>query len=192
MALRTWSVLPQLLPRLLPLLAVTVFTATACSDDGAEEGRTAAKPTYELPPRPVRDGEKAVKTPTARSGETAFTVIGYTGGMPELVGSHADVAPKGRYVRVRLVVENTGRTGQTFVPKEQVLVLASGRTIALDREAMLVKRMPEQFPVGAGMRVELDIWYDVPRSERPTAIRFQGEPGVGAVSEPSPVDVKLP
>ncbi|GLZ03702.1 hypothetical protein Acsp03_11690 [Actinomadura sp. NBRC 104412] len=189
MALRTRSVLS----RLLPVLAVTVFTATACSGDGAEEGRTAAKPTYELPPRPVRnDGEKAVKAPTARSGETAFTVIGYTGGMPELVGSHADVRPKGQYVRVRLVVENTGRTGQTFVPKEQSLVLASGRTITPDREAMLVKRMPEQFPVGAGMRVELDIWYDVPRTERPAAIRFQGEPGVGAVSEPAPVDVKLP
>ncbi|MFF5257627.1 DUF4352 domain-containing protein [Actinomadura viridis] len=171
--------------------AIFLLTAaSACS--GGDRDRSRQSPAYDLPARTVRDGEKAVRAGTVRSGDTAFTVIGYRGGMPELVGSHADMAPKGAYVRVRLVVENAGRTNQTFSAERQLLVTATGRTAEPDREAMLIKRQPAEFEVGAAVRVEMDLWYDVPRGERPVALRLSGSASVGAVSDPPPAEVKLP
>jgi hypothetical protein len=164
----------------------------SCSADGGERARPSPSATYELPERPVRDGEKAVKAGTARSGETAFTLIGYTGGMAQLVGSHADVAPEGQYVRVRVMVENKARANQKFVAADQLLVTASGRTAAPDIEAMLIKRQPQEFLLGAAVRIELDLWWDIPRAERPVAVRFHGAPALGAVNDPAPAQVRLP
>lgn len=175
------------------ILTTAVGLLSACSAGTGAGTAASATPTYELPPRPVRDGETAVRAAPVQSGDLAFTVIGLHGGMPELVGSHADVRPKnGQFVRVRLITENRGRTTATFTSGKQLLVAADGATYRPDRVAMLVKRQPAAIDVGAAVRIELDLWYDIPRASRAAALRLVGTPSVGAAADPPGTDVKLP
>jgi hypothetical protein len=139
----------------------------------------------------VRDGETALSGTTVRSGDLAFTPIGLRAGMPDLVGSHADIRAKGQFIRIRLVTENRGRTTQTFNSRKQLLVTTDGSTHPPDLDAMLVKRQPDSIDVGSAVRIELDLWYDVPRDDRVRALRLVGTPSVGAVSDPPGVDVAL-
>ncbi|MBC6461528.1 DUF4352 domain-containing protein [Actinomadura sp. HBU206391] len=179
------------------ILVITTAAAAACSGDASPpQGSTtpsaaSATPTYRLPSRPVRDGETPLSGGTVRSGDLAFTPIGLRAGMPELVGSHADVRPKGQFVRIRLVTENRGRTTQTFDSRKQLLVTTDGATHQPDLDAMLVKRQPDSIDVGSAVRIELDLWYDIPRESRVRALRLVGTPSVGAVSDPPGVDVGL-
>jgi hypothetical protein len=171
-------------------VVITVLGLPACSTETGPS-KAAITPTYRLPPRPVRDGETPLSGKTVRSGDLAFTPIGLRAGMPELVGSHADVRPKGQYVRIRLITENGGRTTQTFDSGEQLLITTDGGAHRPDRDAMLVKRQPGSIDVGAAVRIELDLWYDIPRGEKAGALRVVGTPSVGAVSDPPGVDVAL-
>lgn len=172
------------------LLLLPLGLAGCATEKERPQGRPTA--TYELPPRPVRDGETAVRTGTVRSGDIAFTVIGFRAAMPELVGSHADMRPRGAYARARLVIENLGRTTGLLSMDKQLLVGADGRAHRPDQQAMLIKRQPLEFELGAAVRLELDLWYDLPAATDPAALRLFGTPGVGAVSDPPPVEVKLP
>jgi hypothetical protein len=179
------------------ILVIMTAAAPACSGGAsppkspAMSSSASATPTYRLPPRPVRDGEAPLSGRTVRSGDLAFIPIGLRAGMPELVGSHADVRPRGQFVRIRLITENRGRTTQTFDSRKQLLVTEDGATHPTNREAMLVKRQPESIDVGSAVRIELDLWYDIPRDSRVRALRLVGTPSVGAVSDPPGVDVGL-
>jgi hypothetical protein len=134
-----------------------------------------ATPTYQLPPRPVRPSEKPLALPPQVQGDTQFTLIGLTT-LDAIEGSHAEWQPKGRYVRIRLVVVNTGRSGVAFDTTRQQLLTADGVAHDVDPQAMLIKRQPGQFDLGANVRVEFDLYYDVPRDARPTALRVHGGP----------------
>ncbi|GAA2101513.1 DUF4352 domain-containing protein [Actinomadura alba] len=167
-------------------------TLTACSSgDGPSKATATPTPTYELPARPVRDGEKALRGTTVRSGDLAFTPIGLRTRMPELVGSHADVRPRGQFVRIRLVTENRGRTTQTLNTAKQLLITTDDATHPPDWQAMLIKRQPESIDVGSAVRIELDLWYDIPPGDRVKALRLVGTPPVGATSDPPGVDIAL-
>jgi hypothetical protein len=189
-------------PLAVPALALLLLAATvpACSDGGDEDGQGA---TYRLPAERVRDGERAVRGKTARSSDLEFTVLGYQDGIREILGTHAGMAPKGRYVRIRLLVVNRGRDIQVFDTWKQLLVTAEGaagetggtsggRTHVPDVNATMVKRQPERLSVGAAMRAEFDLWYDVPGAARVRGIRLSGSPTVGAVSDPPAAEIKLP
>jgi uncharacterized protein DUF4352/putative VirB-like lipoprotein len=181
--------------RRIPVVAALAAAAlTGCSTgDGGIAASSSATPTYQLPPRTVRDGETAVRAAPARSGDLAFTVIGLSAGMPELVGSHADIRPQhGQFVRVRLITENRGRTTATFTAAKQLLVTTDGATFRPDHVTMLVKRQPESIDVGAAVRIELDLYYDIPTGRKPSALRVVGTPSVGSASDPSGIDIKLP
>jgi uncharacterized protein DUF4352 len=132
-------------------------------------------PTYLLPPRPVRPSETALALPPRRDGDTEFTLVGLTS-LGTILGSHAEWRPKGRYVRIRLVVVNTGRSGTDMDTKRQQLITADGIAHDVDPQAMLIKRQPDKFELGANVRVEFDLYYDVPLDARPTALRAHGGP----------------
>jgi hypothetical protein len=171
-------------------VVITAWGLSACSTGTGPPGTTVT-PTYRLPPRPVRDGETPLSGKTVRSGDLAFTPIGLRAGIPELVGSHADVRPRGQYVRIRLIAENGGRTTQTFDSGKQLLITTDGGAHRPDRDAMLVKRQPGSIDVGAAVRIELDLWYDIPLGEKTRALRLVGTPSVGAVSDPPGADIAL-
>ncbi|HEX6469192.1 MAG TPA: DUF4352 domain-containing protein [Streptosporangiaceae bacterium] len=171
-------------------LPVSVLLAGCSSGDHAAPAKSTPA-TYDLPPRTARPDETVLHLPPARSGDLAFTLIGLRDRMVTVAGSHADVAPKGQFVRIRLVVENTGRITGTFDTRKQVLVTSDGRTFPPDLDAMLIRRQPTSIDVGSGVRVEMDLWYDIPRQVRETDLRLVGSPTMGAASDPPPADVKL-
>jgi hypothetical protein len=152
----------------------------ACSGRPAAPA-PAPTPTYPALPRPVRFGEVPVNTPTVHDGTLQFTVIGYTDNLSEVFGSHAEWFPHGRYAMVRLVLENTARIQQNFQARRQMLRTADGRSYAADRDAANIKRQPWEQLVGSEVRIEFDLYYDIPKDAKVTAIRFYADPpGPGA------------
>lgn len=157
----------------LAVLAVAVLGGCSSHDKPAAAPAT---PTYELSPRPVRPDEKVLTLPVARDGDTTFQLIGLTTGLPTLVGSHAEFAARGEFDRIRLVVSNVGRSSVLFNARRQQIVLADGTTKVPDGPAMLVKRQPDSFDLGAGVRVEFDLYYDVPKGAQAVALMAYGGP----------------
>ena len=149
-----------------------------------------ATPTYQLPPRPVRPSEKPLALPPGLQGDTQFTLIGLSA-LDAIEGSHAEWQPKGRYVRIRLVVVNTGRSGAAFDTTRQQLLTEDGVAHDVDPQAMLIKRQPGQFDLGANVRVEFDLYYDVPRDARPTALRVHGGPTLTDLKNLDFLDIPL-
>ncbi|GAA4084031.1 DUF4352 domain-containing protein [Actinomadura miaoliensis] len=171
------------------LVLVGLAGVAGCSDDSRPAH--AATPSYELAPRPVRESETPLHARRARSADLEVTALGFRDGIHEILGTHAEMKPKGRYARVRVLAENRGRDIQLFDTWRQLLVTADGRTHSPDVNAIMVKRQPEKLSIGAGVRVEFDLWYDLPGQARVTALRILGSPPVGAVSEPPPADIPL-
>lgn len=163
----------------------------ACSSGGQAAPARKTPATYDLPPRTARPDETVLHLPAAHSGDLAFTLIGLQDRMVTVAGSHADQPPKGQFVRIRLVVENTGRITDTFNTRKQLLVASDGRTFPPDIDAMLIRRQPTSIDVGSGVRVEMDLWYDIPKQLRETGLRLVGSPTMGAASDPPPTTVKL-
>ncbi|MEW2356665.1 DUF4352 domain-containing protein [Spirillospora sp. NPDC029432] len=176
-------------PAALALALCLAALTPACSGGGDGEGRPAA---YEIPAERARDGERVLRGRTGRSSDLEFTVLGYRDGMREILGTHAGMRPKGRYVRVRLLVVNRGRDIQVFDTWKQLLHTGDGRTHTPDVNATMVKRQPERLSVGAAMRAEFDLWYDLPGEAAVRGLRLVGSPTVGAVSDPRPAEIRLP
>ncbi|WP_410597099.1 hypothetical protein [Amycolatopsis sp. lyj-23] len=173
----------------LRLLAVVVLLSAAGCQAAAP---SAPAPTaYELPPRPVRPDETALKLPPVKNGDTEFDLIGLAAGLPSITGSHAEMLPKGQYVRLRLVVTNTGTSSVLFDTKRQLLVDDQGGTHPSDEQAMLIKRQPAQFDLGHGVRVEFDLYWDIPKDRKPVAIKAFGGPTITDMKNLNGTDIKL-
>lgn len=160
--------MPRRAPSLLAALALVTAGCTAEQPASREP-----EPTYPLSPREVRPDERPLDV-TGKDGDTEFVVIGMTSGMEALVGSHAESPAKESYLRLRLVVTNTGRSTVLFDAMRQRLVLAAGSAAKPDSQAMLIRRQPEEFDLGSGVRVEFDLYYDVPADTKPRALRAFG------------------
>ncbi|WP_153530491.1 DUF4352 domain-containing protein [Actinomadura macrotermitis] len=169
-------------------VALLLSLAAACSDGGSPK----AQATYDLPARTVREGEQAAHVPPVSDGDTQFTLIGYTPALPEMVGSHADVRPNGVFVRVRLVAVNNGRTSTTLDLTRQRIVTAGGATVLPDYNARIVKRVPDKVEIGPTMRVEFDLWYDLPKNAKATALRLYGGITLMDMKDEQGVDLRLP
>lgn len=177
----------------LAVLLVSVgLTVSGCAGaSSSPPTTTSARPTYALPPRTVRPSETPLALPPQMQGDTQFTLIGLTT-LDAIEGSHAEWQPKGHYVRIRLVVVNTGRTGVLFDTNRQQLVTADTAAHDPDPQAMLIKRQPGQFDLGANVRMEFDLYYDVPRDARPTALRVHGGPTLTDLKNLDSADIPLP
>jgi uncharacterized protein DUF4352 len=161
--------------RPIPMLGLALCLVPACTSTN-DSGGTAprAQETYPLSARTVRPDERAVRIAPAVDGDTQFTVLGISTGLAELAGSHADVKADGRFARIRLLLVNNGRTTALVNIGRQRLGTAEGGSYVPDYDAMTIKRQPLKFDVGAGMRVELDLWYDIPAGATPTGLRVYG------------------
>jgi hypothetical protein len=157
-------------------LTITAGTITAGCESAHPQTAPAPSPTYRLEPRPVRPGEIALDAHAVKDGDTVFIPIGLTTGVDMIIGSHAEFAPKGQFVCVRVVVTNTGRSSVLFNPKRQLLVLADGTQLKPDDQAMLIKRQPAEFDLGAAVRLEFDLYYDAPKGARVVALMGFGGP----------------
>jgi hypothetical protein len=161
---------------------------------GCAPGRPPAPPpapTYQLAPRPVRPSETPLAVGTVRRGHTEFTPIGLSS-LQEVVGSHAEWEPKGQYIRVRLVVVNTDRSSVSFTPGHQQLITTDGAAHDVDSQAMLIERQPaEPFDLGAFVRIEFDLYYDVPVNVGPKALRVHGGATLTDTTDSRSTDIPL-
>ncbi|MER5318885.1 DUF4352 domain-containing protein [Streptosporangium roseum] len=147
--------------------------------------------TYELAPRPVRPGERPVNAAPVTDSDGRFQVIGLQTGLGILFGSHAEWPAKGQYVVVRIVVENPARANSRFDAKRQKLITADGAAYGIDRFAQAIKRQPDTLPLGAGVRIEMDLWFDIPKTAKVAAVRLFGEPSLGIRGSTDGVEVPL-
>ncbi|WET77235.1 hypothetical protein P3102_24455 [Amycolatopsis sp. QT-25] len=170
-------------------LAAAALLLAGCS--GEQSPRTPPKPVYDLPAREVRPDETALHLPPVLNGETEFAVIGLAAGLPSLTGSHTEFEAKGRFVRLRLVVTGKGLSGILFDTRRQQLVTDSGAVIAVDDQAMTIKRQPGKFELGRGVRVEFDLYFDLPEEAKPVALRAFGGPTLTDMKNLTGTDVKL-
>lgn len=165
----------------------------ACSAPAPAPAPTSQKapvtPVYSEVPRPVRPDEKPIHI-TGADGDTGYTLIGLTR-LPALVGSHAEMRAAGEFLRIRVLVTNKGRSTVRFDTARQLLVLTGGATQRTDSEAMLVKRQPGEFDLGSGVRVEFDLYYDVPPGTRAVALRAHGGPALSDMSDREGTDIPL-
>ncbi len=166
------------------------MSTTSCSF--VRDGSPKAPPTYALTPQPVRPDERALRLRPVSDGDTQFTLLGLTTGMTDLVGSHADIKPHGRYTRIRVEMVNNGRTTAIIDLMRELLFTAGGRSQPPDKEAMVIKRQPLTFDLGAAMRIQLDLWYDVPAGLKPTALRLFGGATLTDMKDIEGTDVRLP
>jgi hypothetical protein len=183
----------QVLVRHATGVVLAAATLAACSA-GAEPERPAApaSTTYEQAPRTVRPDEIPLSGEPVKDGDTSFLLIGLSKDMERLVGSHIEFeAENGQFIRIRLVVVNVGRSGVLFDTDRQLLVLADGTTHAPHRPTMMVKRQPDEFDLGAGVRVEFDLYYDVAPEAEPAALRAFGGPTLTDMKDREGTDIKL-
>lgn len=157
-------------------LVVLASTITAGCESDHPQSTPTPTPTYRLEPRAVRPDETPLNVAAVSDGDTTFLPIGLTTGLPMIIGSHAEFAAKGQFVRVRLVVTNKGRSSVLFDPKRQLVVLSDGKELKPDDQAMLIKRQPAAFDLGVAVRVEFDLYYDAPKGARVVALMGFGGP----------------
>jgi hypothetical protein len=154
-------------------VALLLATLVGCAGPAGQPAPPSTRPTYQLPPRTVRPSETPLALPPATQGLTQFTLIGLTS-LDAIEGSHAEMNPKGRYVRIRLVVVNTDRSSVIIDTARQQLITADGVAHDPDTQAMLIRRQPDRFDLGSFDRLEFDLFYDVPRDAHPTTLRTHG------------------
>ncbi|SNR64151.1 DUF4352 domain-containing protein [Actinomadura mexicana] len=173
-------------------LASTALAAALPLAGCSGSGDTAPLPDYKIPAERAREGEAVPAGKTGKSADMRFTVVGFREAMTDVMGTHASMNAKGAFTRVRVLAVNTGRDIQVFDTWRQRLVTTDGAAHSPDVNATMIKRQPERFSVGASMRVEFDLWFDVPRGARTRAVRLYGSPPVGATTDPAPAEIKLP
>jgi hypothetical protein len=161
-----------------------------CSSEPAPPSPPAPA-TYLIPAQTARPDERVIKAAPVVDGQMRFRVLAYNDGMPSMFGSHAEWNAKGQYARVRVMIESTDRTSQKFDAKKQLLVASDGRTFPIDIQGQTIKRQPDEIPVGSFVKMQFDLWYDVPEDAEITAIRFFGDPPLGAIGPSKGVEVRL-
>jgi hypothetical protein len=174
-------------------LLLIAVAATGCSAAPAPASSApSSSATYVEPPRAVRPDEIPLDGNPVQDGDTTFSLVGLSEHMTTLIGSHVEFqAQKGQFIRIRLVVVNVGRSSVLFDPQRQLLVLADGTTAVPDEPTMLTKRQPGQFDLGAAVRVEFDLYYDVPKDAKPAALRAFGGPTLSDMKDEEGTDIKL-
>lgn len=173
-------------------LILVALAATGCSATGApDEAAPSSQGTYVESPRTVRPDEIPLDGRTVQDGDTTFSLVGLSEHMPTLLGSHAEIQARGQFVRVRLVISNVGRSSVLFDTERQLLVLKDGSTAVPDLPTMMVKRQPHTFDLGAAVRLEFDLYWDVPKDAEPVALRAFGGPTLTDMEDKEGTDIKL-
>ena len=126
-----------------------------------------------------RTGDVPGPPDTVVDGELAFRLVAQRCGMVSVQGDHADWLADGRYCRMRLRVEHTGRFQTQYRAALQVLQTTAGPFRA-DLNAVQVGDQPVTLDLRRDMAVEFDVWFDIPQHARVTALELhaaEGSPG---------------
>jgi hypothetical protein len=170
--------------------AALALLLTACTTQAAPPAQTTAN-TYPVPPETARPDERILHLPTVNDGDTTFTALGLSTGIPTLIGSHAEFAARGQFVRIRIVATNGGRSTALFNARRQLLIDADNKEYTPDEPAMTTKRQPGQTELGAGVRLEFDLYYDIPKEAKPLKLKVFGGPTLTDLQDLTGTDLPL-
>lgn len=92
-------------------------------------------------------------------------------GITYMIGTHAEWDPKGQFVRVRVAIVNSDATFHTTRTTDYRLVDAAGAEYSTNVDGMRIKRQPGEAEIGAGDRLEVELWYDIPTAAVPHSLR---------------------
>lgn len=117
----------------------------------------------------------ATTTPYARTpGDCAkltVTPVAVQPGITYIIGTHAEWDPKGQLVRVRVAIVNSDATFHTTRTTDYRLLDAAGAEYPTSVDGMRIKRQPGEVEIGAGDRLEVELWYDIPTAAAPRSLR---------------------
>jgi hypothetical protein len=153
--------------------AVLALAAACSSDSSAAAPAPGGSPTYLPAPRTARPFETPLATASATGPQVRVDVVGLRVHLLSIIGTHAEWLPKGEYERVRVALDNGMSTFRTFSTERMLLVDATGRTYRPDYDAMNIARQPKVATVPAEGRLEMDLWFDLPKDSKVTALRVQ-------------------
>lgn len=177
---------------MLVVAVLLVGAGAGCTGAPAAEVVASSTPsTYPVPPGKVRPDERVLHLPTTADGDTAFTLVGLTTGMDMLIGSHAEFEAKGQFVCIRMSVINNGRSSVSFAARRHVLLDEKNAEYAVDTQAMTIKRQPDVIDLGANVRLEYDVYYDLPKDAKPRALRVFGGPTLADLKDATGTDIPL-
>ncbi|MEV5832558.1 hypothetical protein [Nocardia sp. NPDC052112] len=141
--------------RFLPLL---ILPLAACAD------------TTPTPSAPAVTTTEYVRTP-ADCAKSELAALVVEPGHGYIFGTHAEWLPKGQFVRIRIAITNADNTFHTTRTTDYELDDAAGTAHPVSNDAMAIKRQPTEVTLGAGNRLELDLWYDIPLDTTPKLLR---------------------
>lgn len=150
---------------------LALATAGCSSDDAPPAAAPSASPTYAQAPRTARPFETPLATASATELQASVTVVGLRVHLTSLIGTHAEWLPKGEYERLRIALDNGSATFRDFSTEKLLLVTGDGKTHKPDYDAMNIARQPKVATVPAQGRLEMDLWYDVPKGSTVRALR---------------------
>lgn len=116
-------------------------------------------------------GSVLVDAPAVRSGPFVVQGRELRCGLAEIVGTHAEFYPKqGQFCRVRVDITADEAAEDTWDSLLQQLVAADGASAGTSLDAMHVKRQPLQITLGGYSTLEIDLWFDLPKSAQPSKL----------------------
>jgi hypothetical protein len=153
-----------------------VLSVAACTNGDAAQPPPSTANTYAVPAETARPDETVLHLPTTVDGDTSFVPLGFSTGITMVIGSHAEWQAKGQYVRIRLLVTSTGRSTVLYDARRPVLIDAAGAEYPVDIQAMAIKRQPDKVDLGSAVKLEYDVYFDIPKDAKPAKLRVFGGP----------------
>lgn len=151
--------------RAVPATASAAGTAATRAAPGA----SAPGASTDCPPAPVVTGARV------RDGHIDFDVLAVQAPIRSIIGTHAEFEPHGQYVRVRVAVQNPDSTFHGLRTDAQALLDTAGQRVEPSIDAMRIKRQPDDIDLGAGNRLEFDLWFDLPDGATPAALLVRAD-----------------
>ncbi|WP_163568438.1 DUF4352 domain-containing protein [Fodinicola feengrottensis] len=111
---------------------------------------------------------------SAQDGHLTFLVLSFGCGLTAASGTHAEGQPDGQFCEVRLRVDNHDPDFHTYESKIQLLAgVPSGSKP--DFFAMAIRRQLDTVQIGGHDAIEVELWYDIPKTARPTGLHLSGD-----------------
>lgn len=110
---------------------------------------------------------------TLESGSFRFRVVSVSDGPAVVGGEYFNSEPEGRYVVVRVYVENVGMSEDTFFDDDVAIIDQHGRKMSPDSSAAIYADDSKWISsLNPGISFEANLYFDIPVDAQPTKVQF--------------------
>ncbi|WP_163513419.1 hypothetical protein [Fodinicola acaciae] len=112
----------------------------------------------------------------ATDGHLTFTLEAFGCGLTAVQGTHSEGEPTaGAFCRLRLRVDNHDPDFHDYVYANQRLTGVPAANAKPDAFAMAVRRQVDRITIGGHSAVEVELWFDIPKTAKPTGLLVSGD-----------------